>query len=396
MSIATTPIRYGWRIVAGVSLVGASIYVADNVRLILKHVDIVPYFLGIEERCLALQTADGTFPVPRLSFVRSYVTTNDSSTNWGGWVTNQWTNIISWRTDHAMMINADNTLLALVPYYRDPVTFEPYTVTGLFASLAIGDRTNKFTAVPASGTNAATFGPWAWRAYVTAFQERYKLLWALQWASNSYMWASNRTIYIYTAPPPISGLSPRWRGSANAFYGDAGSFYTWDEMEAIADDMFYAATPGTNSDHAPGKFTTKYYPPPPLYKTIGIGAYSARYEIGPFNTNLLHSVKVWATAIKMGMWDFGQDGAVGAENIPVLIIDVTNSLDQWHYSETIGDVNHPTWCGDPPSPSIGHTHTVSHQEWYGDPGAWHLNGTAATNSAFGSNYVFYYCTNKFW
>jgi len=54
-----------------------------------------------------------------------------------------------------------------------------HTFTGLLTSLDLGDHTN-FTAIPAIGTNAATFGPWAWRNYITAWQERYKVLNALK------------------------------------------------------------------------------------------------------------------------------------------------------------------------------------------------------------------------
>ena len=54
-----------------------------------------------------------------------------------------------------------------------------HTFTGLLASLDLGDHTN-FTAIPAIGTNVATYGPWGWRNFIIAWQERYKVLEALK------------------------------------------------------------------------------------------------------------------------------------------------------------------------------------------------------------------------
>lgn len=55
------------------------------------------------------------------------------------------------------------------------------TVTGLWATLGIGDGTNKFTREPewvgTNGvTNEATYGEYPWRIYATDLEERYKVL----------------------------------------------------------------------------------------------------------------------------------------------------------------------------------------------------------------------------
>ena len=90
------------------------------------------------------------------------------------------------------MIDLDTKIKALCPYYVDTnsvydgtTNIIMHTFTGLLASLDLGDHTN-FTAIPAIGTNVATYGPWAWRNYVVAWQERYKVLEALK-VSRAYI-----------------------------------------------------------------------------------------------------------------------------------------------------------------------------------------------------------------
>jgi hypothetical protein len=88
-----------------------------------------------------------------------------------------------------MMNSLDNTIKELVPNFADVnmsydgLTNEVVmlTVTGLWASLGIGDRTNKFTRTPAIGTNVATYGNYPQQIYVTDLQERYKVLNALRY-----------------------------------------------------------------------------------------------------------------------------------------------------------------------------------------------------------------------
>ena len=65
------------------------------------------------------------------------------------------TNTIGWHIDRDMMISLDSTIKALVPYYCNTNTVYDgttnivmLTVTGLWASLGIGDKTNQFTREP--------------------------------------------------------------------------------------------------------------------------------------------------------------------------------------------------------------------------------------------------------
>jgi hypothetical protein len=159
------------------------------------------------------------------------------------------TNAIGWHIDRDMMVSLDATIKALVPYYVDTNTVYDgttnivmLTVTGLWASLQIGDKTNQFTRTPcwtnpistnwivnytsywpstngtatninytsdyrqvvnyaqswtATGghiwvtssnwesrvgqtTNAATYGDYPWQIYAEDLQERYKVLNALK------------------------------------------------------------------------------------------------------------------------------------------------------------------------------------------------------------------------
>jgi hypothetical protein len=197
MSIATTALRYGWRIVAGAVLTGGTIYVASNAPKYIYQRDVVEIVLGVTERCLATQiNTNSTYSVSPPSYVRSWVTTNGLSGTNFAWVTNQVTNQLSWFTDRAMMVDLDAKIFALIPYYVDTnsvfdgtTNIVMLTVTNLFATLGIGDHTNQFTQIPCwtnnpgttnCTTNAATFGPWAWRNYVVAWQERYKVLNALK------------------------------------------------------------------------------------------------------------------------------------------------------------------------------------------------------------------------
>ena len=194
MSIQTTALKYGWYIVAGAVLTGATIFVTDSTQKRITQRDAIQVILGTVERCYATQTATNpTYSVSPPSFVRSWVSTNGA----GGWETNQVTNSISWYTDRAMMVSLDATIKALCPYYVDTnsvydgtTNIIMHTFTGLLTSLDLGDHTN-FTAIPAIGTNIATYGPWAWRNYVVAWQERYKVLEAMKATADTLVVKTN-------------------------------------------------------------------------------------------------------------------------------------------------------------------------------------------------------------
>jgi hypothetical protein len=184
MSIATHAIKYGWVYLASLTIGTGTIFMVNPVLNRITLHDRIEVFLGVVERCYATQTGtntdgSGIYAVAPPVEVRTWYDANGTSVTV--------TNAIEWRDDLSMKVDLDAKIFALIPCYVDPATvydgttnISMLTVTGLFASLQIGDHTNQFTAVPAIGTNAATYGPWAWRNYVVAWQERYKVLNALR------------------------------------------------------------------------------------------------------------------------------------------------------------------------------------------------------------------------
>lgn len=93
------------------------------------------------------------------------------------------TNNAQWYLDKNLLGSMAAKIRALVPWYANTNTIydgttniSMLTVTGVWAQLQIGNHTNKFTATPASGTNAATYGDDPWRIYKEGLEERYKVL----------------------------------------------------------------------------------------------------------------------------------------------------------------------------------------------------------------------------
>ena len=417
MAWSFTDLRYGWKIATGIALASTTIYVANNTRWRVNQADVIELALGVDERIMALQTGTNAFgapvyPVARPSFVRNWITNNYETQVVGGVTsvvavayTNTFTNTIGYRTDHAMMVELDAKLKEIVPYYKDPITYQPLTFTGLLASLNIGDGTN-FTRTPAIGTNAATYGEYPMRIYVQDLQERYKVLNALQWASNSYMWCSNQTIYVWLQSPPVPGLTPRWRGTFRDITWTSFRYdWDWIYMTDRAAYLWGSGSVGTNSEEAPRSYTiaSHLYPAEgyPIVGMLTISSCESIYEIGPFATNTEHNVLVEARSITAprhyegwnGTSEWTSVGAVGDQNEWVSIISATNSTSVWHYSETFGDTALPGWCEEPLtngwSNSKGNIHEVKYSAWFGDPSRWVLNGTALTNAAFGTNSQFY-------
>ena len=386
MSIATTSLRYGWKVLAILTIGAGSIFVADNVLNRITTKDRIEITLAVVERCMALQTADGVYPVALPSIVRTWTDTNGASVIV--------TNSIEWRDDLSMKVSLDATMIALAPYYNDPITFEPLTATGIMASLNLGDGTN-FTAIPAIGTNAATYGPWAWRNYLVAWQERYKFLNALQISSNSYMMVTGDVVFVWYEAPAPPGLTPGWDGTA---YSGGGHYmgFTWSNVVADIEADFapwpYEGSAGW------GPLSTWYAQDYDYswddYGILSVASASkGNYKIGPYTNDRSHSVIVEARSVAYGVWS--DQGAIGAEGEWVVIIDVTNSLSSWEYSAEFGGIALPEVCSYPGAK--GNVNQVRYTTYYGPtPSGFYTNGTYETNTVFGSNFVFYYCTNKYW
>lgn len=251
MSFATQALRYGWVALASLgALTGTTIYVLNNQRHQVKPEDVIELVLGVTERCLATQTSTNpvAFVVSPPSFVRTWYS-NVYTTNGVTIYTNVVTNTIGWHFD---ILNdggyLDTIIKTIVPLYLNTNTvydgstnISCLTVTGLWASLKIGDGTNRFTREPAwtntftnwtvnytsywpstngtatnicytsdyrqvvnyaeswtatggwvwvtssnwasevvTVTNAATYDTYPWQIYTTDLEERYKVLEALK------------------------------------------------------------------------------------------------------------------------------------------------------------------------------------------------------------------------
>lgn len=120
---------------------------------------------GVNERCYATQT----------------------STNSTYSVSPPFTNGTGLYLDQSTMGTMASKIRSLVPYYVDPDTVYDGTtnismlsVTSLWVELDIGDHTNQFTQIFASGTNSAVYGDSPWRIYWENLDERYYVLNVLQ------------------------------------------------------------------------------------------------------------------------------------------------------------------------------------------------------------------------
>lgn len=158
-------LKYGWVVLAGIAVTGVTIFVSDNERKQVEQIDIIELILGIEERCAAAGI-DGlnyvkTIPTDSattntvvftnaLGEVESYIVTNLTTTN------TVVTNAIGWHIDRDLLIAMDSKIKTLIPYFSKTNSFESLTVTGLFATLNIGDGTNQFTATPEMVYNSRT------------------------------------------------------------------------------------------------------------------------------------------------------------------------------------------------------------------------------------------------
>jgi hypothetical protein len=233
MSFATQSIRYGWLALASLGVItGTTIYVASNQRKQVKPQDIIEIVVGTHERCLATQysTNPVSYYVSPPSFVRTW-RSSVYTTNGVTVYTNIVTNTIGFRPDRDMMVELDLKIKSTLLCYAVPNSiYEGSTnagvsmlaVTGVWEQLGIGDKVDNFTSIPGSVgtngiTNAATYGDWSWRIYVTNFQERYKAIWAQEQTVPAVV-HTNEGMYCKYG----RGVGATWEDA----YGDAAANYT--------------------------------------------------------------------------------------------------------------------------------------------------------------------------
>ena len=387
-----TDLRYGWKITTGIVLAGTTIYVANNTRWRVNQADVIELALGVHERCLATQTGtnkagEPVYAVAPPVIVRSWYsnsyesTVTNGVTNWFAVLhTNIVTNAIGWRTDRQMMVDLDAKIFALIPYYVDTNSaydgssnISMLTVTGVFASLQIGDHTNQFTAIPAIGTNAATFGPWAWRNYIVAWQERYKVMNVMKMTkpNNSPMTAK----YI---PQPYGGL---WESS-------------WS-LAKVAAEINFLAHNGTFDYFA--CYTAGIY-----YSSYAYVIMSCRINPPVLCTNLSCQLTALAMATTLGSeiyftWDSyfitPPDDNTFDDNGLGVVLNEWKSIDLPFGLET--NVV-PVWCDEPTtnSPYYHERLRSGYDRW--DRAEVRGFRISANHFILLADWQFNYCTEKYW
>lgn len=383
-------------ILASITL-GTTIYVASNNRERVRPEDVVEIVLGTYERCLATQYSSNSYYVTPPSFVRSWYSNSYEQNSTGTWVavlhTNIFTNVFGVRLDHDMLASLDNTIKALVPYYCDANTVYDgttnivmLTVTGLWASLGIGDHTNQFTAVPAwVGTNgvanAATYGAFPWRIYKQNLEERYKVLNALQYRINDNTTKSIDGYGGFSGPNIFSGTN--WNHAKLLAEGDWPSEhgdYVVDDYRFVyglfAGGQIFGAGAGAGYG-----------------ASIVNGIMNVSWTISTTNVknNIIgylksHSIDTWRGNPSSSNYYDGGLGLIRDAFSKVFNVSETNNV-----SIGILPEEKPAWCPEP-------TLTPPIYDYYGGPSASISYGFGFNDSDLIVliNYNFSYCANKYW
>lgn len=423
MAWSFTDLRYGWKIATGIALAGTTIYVANNTRWRVNQADVIELALGVDERVMALQTGTNAFgepvyPIARPSFVRNWITNNYETQVVGGVTsvvavayTNTVTNTIGYRTDHAMMVELDTKLKAIVPYYVDTNTVYNgmtnvvmLTFTGLLTKLNIGDGTN-FTRTPCwtnnvgetnCTTNAATYGELPWRIYVQDLQERYKVLNALscrvvvpnkcdfagrragdEWlAFEDWPGSTNTTTQNY-----LSGVDYSF---TNDVYSNDGFPY-YKKLHYYSSGFLWGSGTGTNPVN---QFDSYLNASRVVFGTV-------------LNSNLQASCDVYVKKILMwngDAWPATQnyddqgtgisepDGWSLLESFSTKSGDLLKSTNYWGHDILIN--NPPAWCDTPT------TNDVS--KLYEGGRIWGTARGFSFNAQAVIKFQFNYATNKYW
>ena len=359
MAWSFTNLKYGWRYVVGISLAATTIYVANNTRWRINQADDIELDLAVAERCLATQYGTNAAGEPlyrvvppeyvRSWYSNSYVTTNvpgDAVTNWTAQLhTNIYTNTVGWRTDRAKAVSRDAKIKALCPYYVDTdsvydgtTNIIMHTFTGLLTSLDLGDHTN-FTAIPAIGATPATYGPWAWRNYLVAWEERYKMLNALKmtYVPSYFQGRYKGGTYAGTGTWAYAKTKAEENFNDDPFEGDIGGnnftissvggkdIIGWEYLAQFqissVTQMFLVAA-GT---YVPASLTTNI-----AHKTTYFGKFAASgiFDFFGYFSGLIETPDYYQIIAEEASWGFKENSII--ENL--LVPD-------W------GDI--PTWCDEP-------------------------------------------------
>lgn len=415
MALSFQDIRYGWVALVGIVITGTTIFVASNQRQQVEQIDVIEIALGAYERCLATKrdawggTYKPQYIVQPPSYVREW--TDASGTVYSV------TNAIGWQIDRSMMTNLDTIIKELVPYYIDETdTNNNLTVTGLWARLSIGDGTNEFTSIPATGTNNAQYGTYSWQLYSVALEERYKVLNAMERIRPEVIVASGSTL-----APKSNQVVVAWGLRSSPLdlyqagvdvtqpYGNAKAKgdIAWTNLPGFASGTEIEGTPGypqiwnrVGFIHIPGALPQYYYPR--MQTAEQTRSFYIDYSNYGANTNTffwaytvrIRSVKSAVSGNTTNEWS--AQGAVGFENVWQEVFSYTNIIIN---SETVGD--YPMYLG---GYSAGST---NYQPLWGEADFADRGNeveesytlvryTGTITNIFGSVTNFYYCTNAYW
>jgi hypothetical protein len=326
------------------------------------------------------------------------------------------TNVIGFFNDRRLLVELDTKIKALVPYYCDTNTVYDgttnivmLTVTGLWASLGIGDKTNQFTRTPcwtnpvstnwivnytsywpstsgvttninytsdyrqvvnyaqswtATGgyvwvsasnwssvavtiTNQATYGDYPWQIYAEDLQERYKVLNALK--------MTRTRNGIYTRGKSAFRWNPDWSD--------------WNALKSEMEDEFYNSdeffSAGTYSLEAYSNGSTNASNP---YVTIGSVYYPANALDNSFN-----STSVSFSAF-LFIFPYEIEGLTFDDNGLGLIENQWKKIDAFPFG--LGYNGLPVWCDFPTGAGAGKGfYSLQYQIF---------------------NWNFLYCINKYW
>ena len=403
-------IRYGWLAIAGISVIGTTIYVTNNERRQVNQVDIIEIALGTYERCLTTERKYYEGVLPREGSLSQYLITPPSfvriiKDESGDSVTV--TNTIGWHIDRSMMIELDSTITSLVPYFTDSDNpTNTLTVTGLWDKLNIGDGTNQFTRTPAIGTNIATYGDYPWQIYASDLEERYKVLNALKDIPIEELTTGN------TMAPSSYGSAITY--SRRALTPNYPRVYPWlliSPETSWADGMiqatdwweitnFWPRTQGvetsitaTVDNKIDWSIKGDGYHEPHMYARKA--AYEPFVDYSNFDTNiytngffLIYSFK--ARSVSPFGYEWSDQGAIGAEDEWITFVDeyryVTEPTIYSFNSFSLGSTNQPLF-------STAAWSTRGNGTEYDYDISWQEK---LTNSFDLLTNGFYYCTNKYW
>lgn len=375
MAFSFQNIKYGWVALASITLTGTTIYIANNTRQRVQQIDVVEIVVGAYERCLAtvypedadLSDDDKRYGTSPFEVIRNWVDSDG--------VTNIVTNAIGWTVDRELLVAVDSVIYDLIPHYlntnfaaTDMLSTVRLTVTGVWDTLQIGDKTNLFSRSPERIPNAATYGGYPWRIYEEDLVERYKVLNLLK-------------VLAYPIDPDSGGGgSPanRWYGTQSGESLHGIGWYTYASAKAAADPFING--PGGGRPPACYSYATYYSPPlhvgdDDTYVNWDMANYGtqSKFSWDGFPTNQLtsrpHSFTVEIRDSPSSAASPEYESGVGEDW--VLILAATNSWEASHESITYGSSSGPGWPVRDPTTNAnttitrGYTTITRTELWWG-------------------------------